>query len=151
MEQGCVDETSTEAKPKTLLVPSPNEPGRATDAVVPTKVSGALSADPWKNWTKKRKIGRLKVSRSIPAETVWNLTDAWLFAAQTLGLNCNLFITVRPKNIDDLTPPERIKLWEDIRNKIAQFGRDHEYEPVLIWSRESDPGTGKNERPCRKL
>jgi hypothetical protein len=119
--------------------------GRAEDAVAPAKVSAARSADPWKTWTKKRKIGRLKVSRSIDAKVVWNLTAAWYFAAQHLGLNFNLFVTVRPKDIDTLTPLERIKRWEEIRNKIAQFARDHGFECVLIWSRESDAGTGNNE------
>lgn len=144
VEGRCGDETSPEPGPRTAVT-RPGEPVRATDAVVPTKVSGARSANPWSTWTKKRKIGRLKVSRSIDAPTVWNLTDAWLFAAQALGLNFNTFVTVRPKDIDALTPPERIKYWQKILNKIGQFARDHGYECVLIWSRESDPGSGRNE------
>ncbi len=119
-------------------------------------VGGQDNLVAWETWTRKRKIGRLKESRSIPARTVSNLTNAWYFAAQGLGLNFNLFVTVRPKDIDSLTPRQRITRWEEIRNKIAQFARDHGYECVLIWARESDPGTGRNEhlhvlRACRKL
>jgi hypothetical protein len=144
VEWSGVDETSTEAEAK-VPVTRPDANGRTTDAVAPTKVSDARSADTWKNWTKKRKIGRLKVTRSIEAKTVWNLTAAWYFAAQTLGLNFNLFVTIRPADIDNLTPLERITYWQRILNKIAQFARDHGYECVLIWSRESDRGTGTNE------
>jgi hypothetical protein len=54
-------------------------------------------------------------------------------------------VTIRPHDIDDLTPPQRLERWQDIHNKIAQFARDHDFECVHIWSRESDPGTGTNE------
>ena len=31
----------------------------------------------WRTWPRKRKIGRRKITRSIPAKTVWSLTRAW--------------------------------------------------------------------------
>jgi hypothetical protein len=126
-------------------VTSPDEIRRAADTFVGTTVSVGRSPTNWNTWAKKRKIGRLKVSRSIEAKVVWNLTSAWYFAAQGLGLNFNLFITIRPRHIDTLTPPERITYWQRVLNKIAQFARDHDFECVLIWSRESDPGSGRNE------
>lgn len=76
LEWRGVDEISTEAGP-TTAVTNPDGMGRAGEAVTPAKVSAAQLADPWKTWTKKRKIGRLKVSRSIEDKVVWNLTSAW--------------------------------------------------------------------------
>lgn len=107
--------------------------------------AGSSTTETWQGWQRKRKIGRRKVSRSLSADVVANLTKAWYFAAQSLGLNCNILATVRPHDIDNLTPLERIALWHDILNKIAQFARDHDFECVHIWSRESDPDTGTNE------
>jgi hypothetical protein len=106
--------------------------------------AGSSATETWEGWHRRRKIGHRKVSRSLSAEVVANLTEAWYFAAR-LGLNCNQFVTVRPHDINDLTPLERQVFWQDILNKIAQFARDHDFEGVLIWSRESDPGTGANE------
>jgi hypothetical protein len=99
----------------------------------------------WEGWHRKRKIGRRKVSRSIRARVVGNLGEAWYFAPQKLGLNFNLFVTVRLHDIDALTPVERIGRWQNVINKVAQFTRDHDFECVHIWSRESDPGTGARE------
>jgi hypothetical protein len=107
--------------------------------------AGSSTTETWKGWYRKRKIGRRKVSRSLSAEVVANLTEAWYFAAQSLGLNCNLFVTVRPHDINDLTPLQRQERWQDVQNKIAQFARDHDSESVYIWCRESDPVAGTNE------
>ena len=106
--------------------------------------AGSSTTETWERWQRKRKIGRRKVSRSLPAKVVANLTEAWYFAAR-VGLNCNQFVTIRPLDSNGLTPPECQVRWQDILNKIAQFARDHDFEGVLIWSRESDPGTGANE------
>jgi hypothetical protein len=89
-------------------------------------------------------VGRKKVSRSLPATAVWNLTNAWYFAART-GLDFNRFVTVHPLDIDRFTPAERIERWQWVREKVAQYARDHGFECVQIWSRESDPGTGAGE------
>jgi hypothetical protein len=96
--------------------------------------------DGWEGWHRRRKVGRKKVSRSLSAEVVWNLRKAWYFAAQALGLDFNLFVTVRPIDIDSYTPAERIERWWWFREKVAQYARDHGFEGVQIWSRESDPG-----------
>jgi hypothetical protein len=106
--------------------------------------AGSSATQTWEGWHSRRKIGRRKVNRSLSAEVVASLTEAWYFAAR-LGLNCNQFATIRPHDINSLTPPERQVRWQDILNKIAQFARDHDFEGVYIWSRESDPGTGTNE------
>ncbi len=107
---------------------------------------GARSSttDTWDGWHRKRKIGRRKVSRSLSAGVVANLTEGWYFASR-LGLNCNLLVTVRPHDINDLIPPQRQERWQDVLNQIGQFARDHAFECVHIWSRESDPSTGSNE------
>ena len=107
--------------------------------------AGSSATETWERWHRKRKIGRRKISRSLSAEVVANLTEAWYFAAQALGLNCNQMMTIRLYDVDDLTPLQRIERWQDILNKIAQFARDHDFECVHVWSRESDPGTGANE------
>jgi hypothetical protein len=115
-----------------------------TGADAGDRVAGSSTAETWEGWHRKRKLGRRKVSRSLSAEVVANLTEAWYFAAR-LGLNCNQFVTVKPHDINDLTPTERQVRWQDILNQIGQFARDHDFEGVHIWSRESDPGTGTNE------
>jgi hypothetical protein len=106
--------------------------------------AGSRATETWEGWHRKRKIGRRKVSRSLSAAVVVNLTEAWYFASH-IGLNCNLFVTVRPHDIDGLAPPERQERWQDVLNQIGQFARDHDFECIHIWSRESDPGTGTNE------
>jgi hypothetical protein len=101
--------------------------------------------DAWEGWHRRRKVGRKKVSRSLSKAVVSNLTEAWYFASQALGLDFNLFVTVRPLDIDSFTPAERIERWWWFREKVAQYARDHGFESVQIWSRESDRGTGAGE------
>jgi hypothetical protein len=99
----------------------------------------------WECWQRRRKVGRKKVSRSLSEAVVSNLTEAWYFAAQALGLDLNLFVTVRPADIDSFSPAERIQRWWWFREKVAQYARDHGFEGVQIWSRESDRGSGAGE------
>lgn len=98
----------------------------------------------WNGWQNKRKIGRRKISRSIPARTVLQMIDGWHFA-RDLKLPFNRFVTIRPALINDLTPDERVAYWETARNKIAQFARDNDFEHVSLWSRESTRDTGQDE------
>jgi hypothetical protein len=107
--------------------------------------SPEVQAQHWEGWTRKRKIGRKRVTRSITAAVVRNLTDAWWFSAQKLGLNFNRFVTFRPHDVDQLNPEQRGALWHVMLNKLSQFARDHGFECVLVWSRESKPGSGAGE------
>lgn len=99
----------------------------------------------WEGWQKKRRMGRKKVSRALPAKTVRNLTAAWWFAAQGVGLDLNRMVTIRPRNIDEMTPEERNTFWKKMLNKLGQFARDHDFETAHLWSRESAVGTGRKE------
>ncbi|KQP44026.1 hypothetical protein ASF34_21655 [Methylobacterium sp. Leaf106] len=76
--------------------------------------------------------------------TVGHMFNAWHFA-KDLKLPFNRFVTIRPIIIDNLSPAERIVLWDDYKNKIAQFARDNHFEHINVWSRESTRDTGEAE------
>jgi hypothetical protein len=57
----------------------------------------------------------------------------------------NRFVTIRPSDIDDHTPVERIKVWQTWRNRLAQFARDNGFPFTSVWTRESEPDTGRKE------
>ena len=103
-----------------------------------------LGPDLFRGWTTKRIIGRRKVTRSIPGKAVRQLEAAWHYA-RSLGRPMNRFVTIRPHNIDQQTPVQRIKVWQHWRNRLAQFARDNGFEFTSIWTRESEPDTGKKE------
>jgi hypothetical protein len=95
-------------------------------------------------WTKKRKIGRQKVSKSISGRDVKNMESAWHFARE-IGKPLNRFITFRPCDINVQTLKQRIGTWTKWRNRLAQFARDNNFEFTCLWTRESERKTGKNE------
>jgi hypothetical protein len=117
----------------------------ALTAMQVTKSKDPGNHTSWQGWQKKRRIGRKKVSKALKAKVVRNLTAAWWFAGQSAGLNLNRFVTIRPRNIDEMTPEERNAFWKTMLNKVGQFARDHDFETAHIWSRESEVGTGRKE------
>ncbi|MBK3664900.1 hypothetical protein JJE66_27190 [Bradyrhizobium diazoefficiens] len=118
---------------------------------MPVEESSELIADcvhtteeGFKNWTTKRRIGRRKVSRSIPGRAVRALEAAWHFS-RAIAKPMNRFVTIRPSDIDECTPVERIEIWQRWRNRLAQFARDNGFPFTSIWTRESEPDTGRKE------
>ncbi|MCA6109479.1 hypothetical protein [Bradyrhizobium cenepequi] len=118
---------------------------------MPVEESSALFTDSvqtreeaFENWTTKRRIGKRKVSRSIPGRGVRELEAAWRFA-KSIGQPMNRFVTIRPSDIDDHTPVERIEIWQHWRNRLAQFARDNRFPFTSVWTRESEPDTGRKE------
>ena len=101
-------------------------------------------ADRFANWTKKAKIGRRKITRSLGMPAVRDLKSAW-HHARTIGGPVNRFITFRPHDIDDQNPEQRIATWTIWRNKLAQFARDHRFDFTSLWTRESERHTGRHE------
>jgi hypothetical protein len=97
-----------------------------------------------REWTRRRKIGRRKVARSIKAADIHDLEAMWHFA-RAIGLPLNRFISIKPHSINDIDVEERIRLWSSFRNKLAQFARDNEFDFTCIWTRESEVDTGRNE------
>jgi hypothetical protein len=102
------------------------------------------TAEEFENWTTKRRIGKRKVSRSIPGKAVRELEAAWRFA-KSIGQPMNRFVTIKPSGIDDHTPVGRIKIWQHWRNRLAQFARDNGFPFTSVWTRESEPDTGRKE------
>ena len=94
----------------------------------------------------RRKLDRRtrRPSKSIPLRTVKKLDRGWRHA-QTLGLGCNVFLTLKPRHIDALTPLERQACWDKYRDRIGQFARREGFPPTYIWSRESGRDTGLGE------
>jgi hypothetical protein len=108
------------------------------EKVEPTK------RDRYSNWTKKSKIGRRKVTKSLKISEALDLQSGW-HHANKIELPVNRFITFRPADINEQNPEQRIKTWTMWRNKLAQFARDQGFDFTCLWTRESQRGTGENE------
>jgi hypothetical protein len=115
------------------------EPGN-----LPLMVSGPGASDRFANWTRKDKIGRRKVTRSLSLKQVKDIESGWHHARQ-IGMPFNRFITIRPRDINDQAPDRRILTWSGWRNKLAQFARDNDFDFTCLWTRESQRETGLNE------
>jgi hypothetical protein len=97
-------------------------------------------------WYKKRKIGRQKVSKCLTPKEYDELLEAWPHARRR-GTPLNTFITIRPREIDQLTPAERWQLWQKTYNQLTRYARYKQFEFVALWVRESDrdlPGMGEH-------
>jgi hypothetical protein len=103
---------------------------------------GPSAWDP--RWYRKRRIGRQTICKMIKTKDVKNLEEAWLHA-RVIGRPLNRFVTIRPVSINRVPPAERSAFWYKVKNKFAQFARDHGFEPTFIWARESDAPNGMNE------
>ena len=96
------------------------------------------------DWTKKRKIGNKRISKSIKAKAVKEVENSAFFARR-IGLELNLLMTIRHHDIDSLSPEERNIRRERDLNRIKQYARDNVFTTAFVWSRESDRGTGDGE------
>jgi len=83
-------------------------------------------------------------TNGLDTDQVKELNSAWHHAA-TIGLPLNSFVSVRPIDIDDMSPAERCRRFAVIRNKLGVYARLRGFEPTSIWSREVNPdGTGEH-------
>jgi hypothetical protein len=83
-------------------------------------------------------------TNGLDTDQVKELNSAWHHAA-TIGLPLNSFVSVRPIDIDDMSPAERCRRFAVIRNKLGVYDRLRGFEPTSIWSREVNPdGTGEH-------
>jgi hypothetical protein len=84
-------------------------------------------------------------TKGLNTDQVKELNYAWHHAA-TIGRPLNAFLTIRPIDIDDMSPGERCRVFSAIRNKLGVYARLRGFEPAFIWSREANPdGTGTGE------
>src|SRR5690349_2864003 len=83
---------------------------------------------------RRRKVDRRtrRTSKIIPLAAVMKVDDAWRHA-QTLGYECNVLLTLRPRHIDSLSPEQRQAEWKRYRDRITQFARYHAFTLVYVW------------------
>jgi hypothetical protein len=84
------------------------------------------------------------VTRSLTLAQVKDLQSGW-HHANKIGLPIEPFHHVRPNDINDQSPEQRVKTWTIWRNKLAQFARDHDFDFTCLWTRESQRSTALNE------
>jgi hypothetical protein len=100
--------------------------------------------DRFADWTRKTKIGRRRITRQLTLPQVRDLKSAWHHAL-SIGRPVNRLITIRPHDINDQNPEQRIETWSSWRNKLAQFARDNSFEFTCLWTRESKRNTAQDE------
>ncbi len=87
---------------------------------------------------------RRKETKGLSTNQVKELNSAWHHAART-GRPLNTLITVRPLDIDDLTPTKRCQVFAAFRNKLSGYARNRNFPPTYAWSREiNSEGTGEH-------
>ena len=67
------------------------------------------------------------------------------FTRRRVDLPLNMLVTVKPREIDELTPEDRCEEWLRVRNKLRIYARQHEFAFAAVWARECRPdGTGEH-------
>lgn len=85
-----------------------------------------------------------KTSTGLSRQEVTDLLDIW-HRARTIRLPLNAFITMRPHDIDGMTPDEVCAEWARIRNLYGQYARRHRFTAAMLWTREIAPdNTGEH-------
>ena len=75
---------------------------------------------------------------------VKELDQAWRFAP-FIRRPLNAMVTIRPIDIDEMSPTERCELFKKVRNKLGVFARGRHLPVTFGWSRENNPdGTGEH-------
>ena len=88
-------------------------------------------------WYRQRKVGLRKVSRCIRLKrTVVALLDAAAHA-ERLGRPLNLFISVKPTEMDEMPAEDRPRYWQQLICAIGQPLRNAGLSVTHLWSRES--------------
>lgn len=114
--------------------PSPSYAGREPSEQEPQE--GTREPRPWYN---RREIDGYKVSRVIPHAERQEAYARWRHAARR-GTPLNRHLIFKPAT-DHLSPIERMRLWEGLRQRIRCQCQACRMECVMISSRESDPTT----------
>ncbi|MCZ8187951.1 MAG: hypothetical protein O9308_16375 [Beijerinckiaceae bacterium] len=85
-----------------------------------------------------------KPSKALTHIDVPFLFDAWHRACH-MGRPLNVFITVRPDGVDELTIDQRCRIFLRIKKNYTEFARRHGFPPTFLWTREiSKTGTGEH-------
>lgn len=89
-------------------------------------------------------VHRQRETKGLNTNEVKNLNAAWHHAAK-IGRPLNALISLRPLDIDDITPRERSQLFAGFRNKLGVYARGRGFPPTFAWSREINPdNTGEH-------
>jgi hypothetical protein len=87
---------------------------------------------------------RRRVTKGLDTNQVKELNGGWHHAAR-IGRPLNVLISVRPIDIDIMTPAERCRAFASFRNKLGVYARYRRLPPTYAWSREINPdGTGEH-------
>ena len=89
-------------------------------------------------------VHRQRETKGLDTNEVKSLNAAWHHAA-TIGYPLNVLITLRPLDIDEISPRGRCQLFAEFRNKLGVYARGRNFPPTFVWSREIHPeGTGEH-------
>lgn len=87
---------------------------------------------------------RRRTTKGLDTDQVKELNNAWHHAA-TVGRPLNVMVTVRPLDVDEVSPADRCRLFSRVRNKLGVFARGRKFPVSFAWSRESNSdGTGEH-------
>ena len=83
-------------------------------------------------------------TKGLNTTQVKELNGAWHHAAR-IGRPLNVLISMRPLDIDGMSPAERCRAFASFRNKLGVYARHRRFPPTYAWSREVNPdGTGEH-------
>jgi hypothetical protein len=80
---------------------------------------------------------RRRTTKGLDTGQVKELNNAWHHAAM-IGRPLNVMVTVRPLDVDEISPAERCRLFSRVRNKLGVFARGKRLAVSFVWSRESN-------------
>lgn len=89
-------------------------------------------------------VNTQRTTRGLNTNQVKDLDAAW-HHAHRIGRPLNVLISVRPIDIDDMTPAERCAFFARFRNKLGVYARSHGFEPTWAWTREANYPDGSGE------
>jgi hypothetical protein len=80
---------------------------------------------------------RRRTTNGLSTDEVKELDRAWRFAP-FIGRPLNVMVTIRPIEIDEVSPADRCALFSKVRNKLGVFARGYKLPVTFAWSRESN-------------
>jgi hypothetical protein len=86
-----------------------------------------------------------RVTRGLDRNAVIDLNDAW-HHARKIGWPLNVMVTLRPLQIEEISPTDRTAIWNRLLNKLGAYARYRGFRPfTAAWARESNrDGTGEH-------
>ena len=91
---------------------------------------------------------RRRETRGLNTNQVKDLNSAWHHAAR-IGRPLNALVSIRPMNIDSMSPAERCQLFATVRNKLGVYARSQRVPVTFAWSREANLDGAGEHMPAR--